>query len=92
MLNSSQRKRINEYKQIRTVPPQKPPAVISSSKTSENPLPAFNFDSRPSINCKKKSDFVGPSISLECYKFKCICYNGICMFKIMYGFRIIHCF
>lgn len=49
MLNSSQRS-ANEYTQINSVPPQKPPAVISSSKTSENPLPAFNFDSRPSIN------------------------------------------
>lgn len=62
MLNSSQRKTTNKYTQIRTVPPQKPPVVISSSKTSENPLPAFNFDSRPSINWKKKSHFVGPSI------------------------------
>lgn len=60
MLNSSRRKRTNEYTQIRTVPPQKPPAVISSSKTSENPLPAFNFDSRPSINWKKKVTLCWP--------------------------------
>lgn len=32
------------------LPPEKPPEVISSSKTSEKPLPAFSFASRPSMN------------------------------------------